>query len=72
MNVCPDCEINVIPKLHPDLRAGAICTHRLMEMNRDEYRALFPALDRVTKEIVEIAYEHIRQEGGSVHAPETA
>jgi hypothetical protein len=51
MNVCPDCEQRIVPRLHPNVRNGFTCNHKIAEMSGEELRAIFPNAVPVFREL---------------------
>jgi hypothetical protein len=51
-NVCPECERDLVPRLHPSITASFVCKHRLTAMSGDQLRQMFPAAVSVFSEVL--------------------
>jgi ribosomal protein L37AE/L43A len=51
-NVCPECERDLVPRLHPSITASFVCRHQLEGMSGDQLRQMFPAAVSVFSEVL--------------------
>jgi hypothetical protein len=51
-NVCPECERDLVPRLHPSVAETFICRHQLEGMSGDQLRQMFPMAVSVFSEVL--------------------
>jgi ribosomal protein L37AE/L43A len=64
-NVCPECEANIVPRLHPSIAASFICRHQLEGMSGDQLRQMFPAAVSVFSEVLSSSKHNTAKESAS-------